>query len=776
MLSLLCAMTMTAWAQTTLINYPTSEDGIIACGSTLKTTVKIHMNKDAVSCYQLKNGYNSNGTSNGNHILLSVEDGFKKGDILTIAGTINNDDETKWGTAVLFTMDAELNVSVIYDGFANFINSRLVNDDPVEESYTLTEDYDELYLGRNGNTGANVTLIKVVRPADETKENVTMSFPEESYSVMEGTTFEAPELTVLPVVSPITFSSSNEDVAMVDENTGEVEIKAQGTTTITASFGGNDTYNPASASYTLNVTKNYHGTLLIDYPNSKDGIFISGTTEEGTVKIHTNTDAIDGIGLKNGYSSGTTMNGNHIKLEVEGGFKKGDVLTIAGAYNNSAEKESSVALFTSLDGETATVIKDDFAQFINGRLVNDDPVEQTYSLEDDYDVLYLGRNGNTTTYLTLITMVRPNNVEPAPVERTYSLVSEPEDLTSGKYLIVWDNNSTYNAFDGSLETLEGVGNYQEVEISGDNEIVTDKPIYFTIDVEAGTVQSASGYYIGVTSNSVGLVGQSESADAFNNNIFVNSLGLGQIDADFEGSVMSLRFRFKSGDHRFGFYDKTNGNLNTSPIQLYKEVVEEPEVVPVTISASGKATLYYAEKTLKVAEGVTAYTAVKGASTITLTALEDGIIPAGVPVVVSGTEGSYEFEVMPNSTASFEGQNDLVGVEVDTKDEEAGYKYYVLSWKNKNKLPEEVGFYWQSGSKGMWASVKAHQAYLKVAEGVAPTDANGFSFTFDETTGIATVDSDSTLDMNTPMYNLAGQRVGKDYRGVVIQNGMKKVKR
>ena len=43
------------------------------------------------------------------------------------------------------------------------------------------------------------------------------------------------------------------------------------------------------------------------------------------------------------------------------------------------------------------------------------------------------------------------------------------------------------------------------------------------------------------------------------------------------------------------------------------------------------------------------------------------------------------------------------------------------------------------------------------------------------TGINEV-SNSTVNANAPIYNLAGQRVGKDYKGVVIQNGKKFIKK
>ena len=42
-------------------------------------------------------------------------------------------------------------------------------------------------------------------------------------------------------------------------------------------------------------------------------------------------------------------------------------------------------------------------------------------------------------------------------------------------------------------------------------------------------------------------------------------------------------------------------------------------------------------------------------------------------------------------------------------------------------------------------------------------------------GIETVSS-IELNENAPIYNPAGQRVSKDYKGVVIQNGKKFIKR
>ncbi len=44
------------------------------------------------------------------------------------------------------------------------------------------------------------------------------------------------------------------------------------------------------------------------------------------------------------------------------------------------------------------------------------------------------------------------------------------------------------------------------------------------------------------------------------------------------------------------------------------------------------------------------------------------------------------------------------------------------------------------------------------------------------TGIDSVEGVNGVDKNAPMYNIAGQRVGRDYKGIIIQNGRKIIRR
>lgn len=85
---------------------------------------------------------------------------------------------------------------------------------------------------------------------------VTLSYPDTKYTTAteSGEITDAPTLTVTPAeaASEVEFSSSDEDVAYFDED-GKLIAVAEGTTTITASISGSETYRDAEDSYELTV-------------------------------------------------------------------------------------------------------------------------------------------------------------------------------------------------------------------------------------------------------------------------------------------------------------------------------------------------------------------------------------------------------------------------------------------------------------------------------------------------------------------------------------------
>lgn len=93
-------------------------------------------------------------------------------------------------------------------------------------------------------------------------------------------------------------------------------------------------------------------------------------------------------------------------------------------------------------------------------------------------------------------------------------------------------------------------------------------------------------------------------------------------------------------------------------------------------------------------------------------------------------------------------------------------YFILGTKDGN-----VGFYKSTGE----GKLAAGKAYLQVNNKFLPSDASakGLSLNIDgSATGINGVKSEGGKAKSHVLYNLAGQRVGKDYKGVVICNGRK----
>ena len=86
-------------------------------------------------------------------------------------------------------------------------------------------------------------------------------------------------------------------------------------------------------------------------------------------------------------------------------------------------------------------------------------------------------------------------------------VTETPTDWSGTYLIVYETGETGNvAFDGSLTTLDAVSNTVDVTISDNKIEATDALMksVFVIDGKAGSLKSASGYYVGYTGKKNGM--------------------------------------------------------------------------------------------------------------------------------------------------------------------------------------------------------------------------------------------------------------------------------
>lgn len=211
----------------------------------------------------------------------------------------------------------------------------------------------------------------------------------------------------------------------------------------------------------------------------------------------------------------------------------------------------------------------------------------------------------------------------------------------------------------------------------------------------------------------------------------------------------------------------NHLLETAPADWTYTTTKAP------INVDGKGTTYwstfYASNNRLLPEGVTAY-AVKSNNDgrAQLVKVADGgqVIPGGQGYLLStARENGFCLTPSAGEAVAAPAENLLTGSDEARTFNKAGYKYYILG-----RSVEDFGFYWQKGTNGNSVNNAAHKAFLRVS---TLSSAKFLSFTFgEETTGINGITASDAEQNGTALYNLAGQRVAKGYKGLVIKNGKK----
>ena len=214
---------------------------------------------------------------------------------------------------------------------------------------------------------------------------------------------------------------------------------------------------------------------------------------------------------------------------------------------------------------------------------------------------------------------------------------------------------------------------------------------------------------------------------------------------------------------------TKDGVSTIELNSGNEVVEYVAPVTVTIGQSKYASLYYEKQAFVVPQGMEAYTYKLNGHKVEESYMYAAgeTIPAGTAVILKGEPNDYSF-AFSTKVGDVDSENILKGTDSDTPLEaDANSYFYKLSLNAAEEL-SSIGFYWGAADGAAFTN-KAHKAYLKVAK-----SAGAKFYRFDgETTAIENVQA-AQPDANAPMYNVAGQRVSKNYKGVVIQNGRKYV--
>ena len=246
-------------------------------------------------------------------------------------------------------------------------------------------------------------------------------------------------------------------------------------------------------------------TALINYPTDKTGITLvseaSGTTDTqvsyATVKIKGT--ATDGIKFGKSFTK-SDASGYYAELAVDGGFKAGDVITINGAYSNADEKNAAIAFYAA-DASTLLWTTNKFVNVNDGTTEPGDA--QTYTLEADQEKLYIGRSGNTATYITLLTITRAAGEDTADegqsavvdfTDNGYDNGAEVTSVTENGVTVAFDKGTNSNSprwyntggavrlYGSNTMTVSAEKKITKIEITfgsgdGTNEITTDVGSY-----------------------------------------------------------------------------------------------------------------------------------------------------------------------------------------------------------------------------------------------------------------------------------------------------------
>ncbi len=230
-----------------------------------------------------------------------------------------------------------------------------------------------------------------------------------------------------------------------------------------------------------------------------------------------------------------------------------------------------------------------------------------------------------------------------------------------------------------------------------------------------------------------------------------------------------------------FTEKSTGNVGLGNIALIA-----PEEIAVTFAqaAEGYSTLYYGATTLKIPEGVKAYTYKVGDDGKAVETAYSTYIPKGSAVIVelddknkiandnyivnfTTAAGAGETAHADNMLYGFdEGGNITAGPNANKQ-----YLFYSLSLNGTHDAGS-IGFYWHE-DEGAAFTMPAHKAYLAVEK--TDTNQSVSSFSFDGMgTGIHDINVNSLPADG--VYTLSGVRVDSDrlQKGIYIVNGKKVV--
>ena len=422
------------------------------------------------------------------------------------------------------------------------------------------------------------------------KRNAGLAWSASEASATMGIDFVAPTLDN-PNNLSVTYSSTNEGVATIASD-GTVSIVGAGTTTISAVFVGDDTYDAKTVSYTLTVSKQ-DVTLSFSKTSFNIDFDDKDSFEEPTLTI-----TPSGLTVK--YASDNTK-----------------VATV----------DATTGDVTIVGKGTARIT----ATFAATDIYNSKSATYTITVTGTYKKA----NGYYALVTDVSTLAEGDEIIIVNNESSVAMSTNQKTNNRGEISLA---NATWNAENTLVEiTINETGdNVQALTL----EASSDKWLFNT----------GNGYLYAASSSSNNLKTEA-TADNDNNAKATISISNGNATITFKGSNTRNTIFYNSSSNLFSCYASSITNQN--PVQIYRkaETVDVTVTEGGALNDKFYATYSNAEKALdfSAVEGLKAYY-VTSASTSALTITEASKVPAGTAVLIEGAEAkTYQVPVVTSGT-------------------------------------------------------------------------------------------------------------------------------
>lgn len=171
-------------------------------------------------------------------------------------------------------------------------HASIVFEKNVKKALLFSNNYGFSCYGDNfvGVSSKMIALYKADGSQSAIKQSTSVTFSSKDLTIYKGKEYSLPTASVTLqdgeaiADAKLSYSSSNEKVASVNESTGEITLKEFGTTTITAKYAGSDSYKESEGSYTLTYQDRL-GEATIVFSAEKDAFFNMPTSADNQVPL-----------------------------------------------------------------------------------------------------------------------------------------------------------------------------------------------------------------------------------------------------------------------------------------------------------------------------------------------------------------------------------------------------------------------------------------------------------------------------------------------------------